>query len=340
MVFIDGETVTLKGELLGGMSPQDILEDLTKTGDLVRHEQENASRYHEAAQSVLVATLHLNQRPAGFLMICSSTPRLFLPDDVDLFLTFCNQITLNYEHHFLYLESEEEREFVSVLLDILSHDFLNANTSIHGYLELIKQNLESPDIERFKEYVERSLNVVDRTERILQTVQQLTRIQQERKARRSIAIHPLIENAIEIQKSIFHPRIVNITFDCPKKTYVIAGDLLQNVFENVINNSIKYTQADQEVRIEITCKPIIFNEENFVEFKFTDHGIGIPDEVKPTFFKRLSRGDHRFQEGAGLGLYLARVIVSSYNGNIMFENRIPDDYTKGTSVVIQLPEGQ
>ena len=162
----------------------------------------------------------------------------------------------------------------------------------------------------------------------------------ERKARRSISVHPLIENAIEIQKSIFHPRAVNVSFDCPKKIYVVAGDLLQNVFENIINNSVKYTQADREVRIEITCKPLVIEEENFIEFRFIDHGIGIPDEVKPTFFKRLSRGDHRFQEGAGLGLYLARVIVNSYNGNILFENRIPDDYSKGTVVVIQLPEGQ
>ncbi len=340
MVFLDGEITAQKGEFVGGMSPQDILEEMTKSDDLVKHEQEDSSKYHESAQSVLIATLHLNQRPAGFILICSSTPKLFLPDDVDLFLTFCNQITLNFEHHFLYLQSEEEREFVSVLLDILSHDFLNANTSVHGYLELINQNFETQDTDRLKEYVDRSLSVVSRTERILQTVQQLTRIQQERKARRSIAVHPLIENAIEIQRSIFHPRVVNVTFDCPKKIYVVAGDLLQNVFENIINNSIKYTQADQEVRIEITCKPIIFNEENFVEFKFTDHGIGIPDEVKPTFFKRLSRGDHRFQEGAGLGLYLARVIVSSYNGNIMFENRVSDDYAQGTAVIIQLPEGQ
>ncbi|MEE9409930.1 MAG: PAS domain-containing sensor histidine kinase [Candidatus Heimdallarchaeota archaeon] len=339
MVFLDGEVVAEQGEFTANMSPQEILEDMTKSGDLVKHFQEDCSKYHASAQSLLIATLHLNQRPAGFIFICSSIPKLFLRADVDLFLTFCNQITLNYEHHFLYLQSEEEREFVSVLLDILSHDFLNANTSVHGYLELIEQSLDTEDLERFKEYVVRSLSVVGRSERILQTVQQLSKIQQERKARRSIAVFSSLENAIELQKALYHPRIVNVNIDCPKKLYVIAGDLLQNVFENILNNAIKYTPEEREVKIEVSCKPVILDEENFVELRFIDHGIGIPDEIKPSFFKRLSRGDHRFQEGTGLGLYLARVIISSYNGNIVFENRVSDDHSQGTIVVIRLPEG-
>ena len=68
--------------------------------------------------------------------------------------------------------------------------------------------------------------------------------------------------------------------------------------------------------------------------------MGIPDEDKPLFFKRLSRGDHRFQTGSGLGLYMARILVNSYDGSIRFENRIQDDHTKGTVVVLTLPRAQ
>ncbi|MHA2357817.1 MAG: PAS domain-containing sensor histidine kinase [Candidatus Heimdallarchaeaceae archaeon] len=338
MIFLDGEVVARQGEFKSDFSPQETLEDLTVKGEVVSCIDRDCTNFFEDAKSVLLATVFLNQLPAGFILIGSKVQDLYLPQDVDLYMTFCNQITMNYEHHFLCIESEEEREFVSILLDILSHDFLNANTSVHGYLELLKQNLDTIDIGKFTEYVGRSLNVVERSERILQTVQQLSKIQQERKGRRLIALVPTLENAIEIQKTVFYPRPVNISFDCPKKINVVAGDLLQNVFENIINNAVKYTSRE-EVKIEIKCEPIAIEDQRFVEIRVTDYGMGIPDDVKPKFFQRLTRGDHRFHEGAGLGLYLARVIVGSYNGNIRFENRVPDDHTKGTIVVLQIPEG-
>ncbi len=66
---------------------------------------------------------------------------------------------------------------------------------------------------------------------------------------------------------------------------------------------------------------------------------GIPEEIRDTFFRPLSRGDSRFHEGTGLGLYISKTIIESYNGEIRFENRIADDLSKGTVVVITLLEG-
>ena len=338
LVFLDGEIVAQKGEFSDNFNPQLILEDIAKSGENVLNFQKDFSTISEETKSCVVISLHLNQVPAGFILLNSSISNLLLPEDIDLITAFCSQISLNYEHHFLYLQSEEEREFVSVLLDIISHDFLNANTSVHGYLELLNQSAEAVEPTKLKEYIKRSISVVERSERILQTVQQLTKIQKERKTRKLVYIRPLLENAIEMQKSIIYPKSINIKLDCAKNENVIAGDLLENVFENIINNSIKYT--DEEIpKLDITCQSVKLEGESMVEIKFTDYGIGIPDEVKPMFFKRLSRGDHRFQGGSGLGLYMARVIISSYNGQIRFENRVADDHTKGTVVVIVLPSG-
>ena len=338
LVFLDGEIVAQKGEFSKEFDPQSILEDIAKSGENVLHFQEDCSHISEGSKSCVVSTLHLNQVPAGFILLNSVISNLFIPEDIDLITAFSSQISLNYEHHFLYLQSEEEREFVSVLLDIISHDFLNANTSVHGYLELLNQSADSLEPNKLKEYVKRSISVVERSERILQTVQQLTKIQKERKTRKLVYIKPLLENAIEIQKAIFYPKSINVKLDCPKNENVIAGDLLENVFENLINNSIKYTNEDIP-KLDITCQTLTKEGQNMVEISFTDYGIGIPDEVKPMFFRRLTRGDHRFQEGSGLGLYMARVIINSYNGEIRFENRVADDYTKGTVVIILLPTG-
>ncbi|MCK5304829.1 MAG: PAS domain-containing sensor histidine kinase, partial [Candidatus Heimdallarchaeota archaeon] len=210
LVFIDGDVVAENGEINEDFSPQDMLEELTKEGNLVKHYQEGVDKFYKDGKSAIISILHLNNLPAGFMMICSKVKNLFLPGDVDLYLTFGNQITLNYEHQFLYIESELERQFVSVLLDILSHDFLNTNTSVQGYLELLDQNFENMDTEKIKDYLTRSINVVDKGERILETIQQLLKIQQERKSKGSVPAIAMLENAIETQRNLFQDRIVEI----------------------------------------------------------------------------------------------------------------------------------
>ncbi len=338
MIFLDGEVLAKQGDFANNFNPQDILEDIAKKGENIIHCRGNCKHISKETNSAVISVLHLNQLPAGFILLSSNIENLFYPEDLDLILAFSSQISLNYEHHFLYLQSEEEREFVSVLLDILSHDFLNANTSVHGYLELLDQYVDSEDRERFKSYIKRSMSVVERSERILQTVQQLTKIQKERKTRKTVIVRPLLDNAIDVQKSMFYDKTVDVKVTTIKNLKVITGDLLQNVFENIINNGIKYTN-DKEVQLDIECKVVQEEDEERVEIKFIDYGVGIPDEDKPLFFKRLSRGDNRFQSGSGLGLYMARVLINSYNGTIRFENRIQDDYTKGSAVIITLPRG-
>ncbi|MHA1217890.1 MAG: PAS domain-containing sensor histidine kinase [Candidatus Heimdallarchaeaceae archaeon] len=338
MIFLDGEVLAKQGNFAENFNPQDILEDLAKKGENIIHCQGTCKHTSAEINSAVISVLHLNQLPAGFIMLTSTIENLFYPEDLDLILAFCSQISLNYEHHFLYLQSEEERDFVSILLDILSHDFLNANTSVHGYLELLDQYVETEDTEKFKSYIKRSLSVIERSERILQTVQQLTKIQKERKIRKTVIIRPILDSAIDVQKSMLYDKEVDVKVTCSKNLKIIAGDLLQNVFENIISNGIKYTN-DKEVKLEIECIEIQEEDEQLVEIKFIDFGVGIPDKDKPLFFKRLSRGDNRFQSGSGLGLYMARVLINSYNGIIRFENRVQDDYTKGSAVIITLPRG-
>ncbi len=338
LVFIDGDVVAENGEISEDFSPQEMLEELTKEGNLVKHYRNGGCKLYKDGRSAVVSILHLNNLPAGFMIIGSKVKNLFLPGDVDLFLTFGNQITLNYEHQFLYMESELERQFVSVLLDILSHDFLNTNTSVQGYLELLDQNFENMDSDKIKNYLTRSINVVDRGERILETIQQLLKIQQERKTKGSVPAIAMLENAIEIQQNLFPDRKIKIDMKTPQNVSVIGGDLLQTVFENIINNAIKHNKSE-EVRIEISCQPLEIENQEFFECRIADYGSGIPEEIRETFFRPLSRGDSRFHEGTGLGLYISKTIIESYNGEIRFENRIADDLSKGTVVVITLLEG-
>ncbi|MHA1258066.1 MAG: PAS domain S-box protein [Candidatus Heimdallarchaeaceae archaeon] len=335
MVFIDREIVYQKGFFQKTFSPSEILEDLTRKEEVAFYLKEDCEKISEKAKSVLVSTVFFNQQPAGFILIGSKSEELFLPEDVDLFLAFCKQITLSYEHHFLFIQSEDEREFISVLLDILSHDFLNANTSVQGYLELLKFHLEEKNYSKLKEYIERSITSVERSEKILQTVQQLSKIHAEKRSHRILALRALIENALSSQKGENMEKQIKATIDCSKKLHVFAGDLLQDAFESIINNAIKHN-TNEKIKIAISCKEFQKDEDNYIEIRIEDNGKGIQDELKNEFFSNIRRGDKRFQSGKGLNLYLTKVIIDSYNGDIEIQSKDSKDYTKGTVVIIKL----
>ncbi|MHA1465382.1 MAG: sensor histidine kinase, partial [Candidatus Heimdallarchaeaceae archaeon] len=209
---------------------------------------------------------------------------------------------------------------------------------VQGYLELLDQNFENMKSDKIKEYSTRSISVVDRGERILETVQQLLKIQQERKTKGNVPAIAMLENAIEIQRSFFQERNIKIEMKTPQNVSVIGGDLLQTVFENIINNAIKHNKS-KEVIIEISGQPLEIGNQELYEFRISDNGNGIPEDISDTFFRPLSRSDRRFHEGTGLGLYISKTIIESYNGEIRFENRAEDDPSKGTVVVITLSEG-
>jgi signal transduction histidine kinase len=78
--------------------------------------------------------------------------------------------------------------------------------------------------------------------------------------------------------------------------------------------------------------------ENFAEFKITNTGAGIPPKILPRVFDRFFRGDPAHEntiEGCGLGLSIAKWIVSAHNGTIQIESV----QSKPTTVTVRLPLG-
>ncbi|MHA2053394.1 MAG: ATP-binding protein, partial [Candidatus Hodarchaeales archaeon] len=61
--------------------------------------------------------------------------------------------------------------------------------------------------------------------------------------------------------------------------------------------------------------------------------------VKLKIFQRLFRV-RSTKRGSGLGLYITKTIIEKFDGKIEVENRVKDDYTKGTRFKILLPKSE
>lgn len=97
---------------------------------------------------------------------------------------------------------------------------------------------------------------------------------------------------------------------------------------NIVDNAIKYTEAGI-ITISVT------SYEMFVKIDITDTGVGIPESEYPKIFARFYRSANiQEQEGVGIGLYLARQIISDEGGYIKVAS-IPG---KGSTFSVFLPK--
>lgn len=112
----------------------------------------------------------------------------------------------------------------------------------------------------------------------------------------------------------------------------ILGDesKLRIVFQNLIDNAIKYSSSGDRVVISV------INEEGDVKITIKDTGIGIDTKDLPLItnqFYRASNATQKVSAGSGIGLYICKRIVEAHKGKVGIESVL----NKGTNVTITLP---
>lgn len=102
---------------------------------------------------------------------------------------------------------------------------------------------------------------------------------------------------------------------------------------NILDNAVKYSPSGTMVTLRA------FRMNSFLRIEIQDQGIGIPRENYHKVFQRFFRGKHpeiQKEEGAGVGLYLARRIIEGHHGTISLDTRRMKK-EKGTVFVVQIP---
>jgi len=117
------------------------------------------------------------------------------------------------------------------------------------------------------------------------------------------------------------------------ETYVpIEGDeeRLQQVFDNIIDNAIKHSPKDNlHIDMRIHTLP------HLVRITITDQGAGIdPQDLERIFEPFVSLDTKYSVKGAGIGLYLCRIIVQQHGGTISAQSKGLD---QGTTFIVEFP---
>ena len=109
---------------------------------------------------------------------------------------------------------------------------------------------------------------------------------------------------------------------------------LQQVFQNLIGNALKYSKKDEPPVININSKEILEKGKPYHAISIQDNGIGFEQEFAEKIFQMFTRLHGRAEYvGTGVGLAIVKKVVENHNGFIRVES-IPG---KGSTFFVYLP---
>ncbi|MFX1449859.1 MAG: sensor histidine kinase [Promethearchaeota archaeon] len=221
--------------------------------------------------------------------------------------------------------------------DLLSHDIRNIIQMLISSSEIGLSNLEN--IELIKNYFKKIFDHAQRAANLINSVQKLFKLEETEQNLRSIELCEVLTDSINLIKESYLKKTIKIKFEpLNEKIYVMANEFLHDIFDNLLNNAIKFDKNPIiEILIKISRETI--DGIKYIKIEFIDKGIGIPDQDKEKIFQRYYRTDKEIS-GMGLGLSVVEKIIDSYKGKIWVQNRIPGDYSKGSNFIILIPEAK
>ena len=149
--------------------------------------------------------------------------------------------------------------------------------------------------------------------------------------RSEIMVNVLVDQATEFLKTEARGRNITIEKDFSADVPVILSDSaqLEQVFINIIDNAIKYSNAGGRVRIEAVQMG------GNVQIVISDSGVGIPKSDLPNIKNKFYKAN-RTRPGSGIGLALADEIIRRHKGRL----EIDSEEGVGTTVTITLPTAE
>ena len=197
----------------------------------------------------------------------------------------------------------------------VSHDLKAPLFTIQGFLGLVEKNIARGNTERVAVHIEQINAATENMERLLAELLELSRIGYLAAPREEIALTGLAREAVALVTGRIKKRGVTVDIDPGLPT--ITGDrarLLQ-VFQNLIDNAVKFMGDQPAPHIEIGSTR---RDEETVCF-IKDNGLGIEARHHEGVFGLFRRLDAR-GEGTGIGLAMVKRIVEVHGGRIWVES--------------------
>ena len=212
-------------------------------------------------------------------------------------------------------EREAERTKNELITNV-AHDLRTPLTSIIGYLELLSKGVPLTR-EMQQKYIDIVYTKAKRLEKLIEDLFGFTKMNYGKISMNvgKVDIVKLLGQLLEEFYPSFADKALTyeLTSNVPAQIISADGNLLARLFDNLINNAIKYGAEGKKVLVKVLA------EEEIVTVSVTNYGYVIPEDELPLIFNKFYRVEQSRSTttgGTGLGLAIAKSIVDMHGGTI------------------------
>lgn len=222
---------------------------------------------------------------------------------------------------------------------VVSHDLKEPLRKISMLVKMMREKYLSPD-EKAIDYADRTVTAAERMSSLINDLLDYSRLSS-KVATEKTDLNEVLREVIADFDHLIEAKgaIVDVK---PLPVITAVTSQLRQLFQNLIENALKFSQPDRQPRITISGERVATKdfdavadpEGSFCRITVADNGIGF-DEVylEKIFVIFQSLHDRRDYEGTGIGLAIAKKIIEKHNGLITARSRVGE----GATFIILLP---
>lgn len=208
-------------------------------------------------------------------------------------------------------------ELKSNFLANMSHELRSPLTSIRGGLDYLQRTLRKEENRHYLRIMDKNVN---RLIRLVSDLFDFTKLEAKKVdwsfSQENLCL--LIEEVIDILSYLSLEKNVDVVFENPGDiVFNMDRDRMEQVLVNLLDNAIKYSRPETEVRISLKA------QQEEVMVSVYNQGPGIPEDKLDSIFDKFSTvpcGRQGRTEGTGLGLAICKAIVEAHGGRIRAES--------------------
>ncbi len=214
----------------------------------------------------------------------------------------------------------------------VAHELRSPLTNMIGHLDAINDSIIEPTSENYRIVTQEAI----RLGRLVEDLQELTDLDQGLLAlsRKPTDVKQVVTAAVEARRARARGQSIDLDVSGgTSRDIEIDPARLEQVVGNLLDNALEHTPAGGSISVAIS------DSESMVTITVSDTGPGIAADLLPFVFDRLSRADAartRRSEGRGLGLAIAKGLVTAHDGDISVTNM----ERGGASFVVTLPRSE
>ena len=318
--------------------------------------------YHELAGAgvAIMTPLVTSNATVGYMLIgYKASGDAFTRQDIDLVHIFGDELAvavqnaLRFEEisHFNITLKEEVDEATSQLRDsnrklhkldeakdefisMASHQLRTPLTSVKGYLSMVLEGDAGKITDDQKKLLEEAYSSAQRMVYLIGDFLNVSRLQTGKFMLESAQVNlaELVAEEVEQLQATAARRQVTLEYHAPSNFPDVTMDdgKMRQVVMNFIDNAVYYSRPNSSVLIEV------LSSGRDITFAVHDTGIGVPVGERHHLFTKFFRASNARRvrpDGTGIGLYMAKKVITAHNGSIIFETK----ENKGSTFGFKLP---